>query len=318
MISLGRDEIEGLIDMAAAADAIEDAYRAASLGRINLPPVGYIVFPELSADCHIKYGHIQGEPTFVVKIATGFPQNPDLGLPSGNGVILVLSATNGRVEAVLHDEMMLTDIRTGLGGAITSRLLARADSKRVLIVGTGPQSQRQVEAHAALLPGAVSFEIWGRNPSKAKALVASLSGSWDISPASDLEQAVGRADIVVTATGSRAPLIKSEWVASGTHITAVGADAPGKQELDPTLVARAEVVAVDQIAQCVDHGEVSHAVGEGTIVVESLNEIGAVLTDASLGRTAPDQITVSDLTGIAAQDIAMANTVLSEFRKRHR
>jgi ornithine cyclodeaminase len=118
MIILDRDQIESLIDLSLAGDAIEASYIAASRGEVALPPVGHITFPVVSADCHIKYGHQKGDPNFVIKVATGFPQNGRVGLPTGNGMSLVISAQTGAVQAVLHDEMVMTDIRTGLGGAM--------------------------------------------------------------------------------------------------------------------------------------------------------------------------------------------------------
>lgn len=313
MISLTRTEIEALIDLPRTALMIEDAYRATSLGQVNLPPVGHITFPQQNADCHIKFGHLQGAPTFVIKVAKGFPNNQDKELQTGNGLVLVMSADTGQVEAVLHDEMVLTDIRTGLGGAIASRLLARKDSKRILVVGTGPQAQRQIEAHAALLSNKMSFEVWGRNAERADSLVARLAPICDIARAINLETAVQQADIVVTATGSAVPLIMSDWVNAGTHITAVGADAPGKQELDIALVGRADILAVDLVAQCLDHGEESHAAKEGLIAAQDLQEIGRLLSISTPIRTDAMQITIADLTGIAAQDIAMANSVLAAW-----
>jgi ornithine cyclodeaminase len=309
MITLTRSEIEALIDFDAAAQAIKAAYVVTSLGQVNLPPVGHITFAQ-GADCHIKYGHMAGDANFVIKVATGFPENDAKGLPSGNGLVLVLSAVTGMVEAMLHDEMMLTDIRTGIGGAIASRALARADSRVALVVGTGPQARRQIEAHAALMPN-LSFQVWGRASTKVDDLIADLAPHIGVKRAYDLEDATRSADVVITATGSKSPILKLDWVQPGTHITAVGADAPGKQELEIGLVARADVLAVDLVAQCLDHGEVSHAAAKGLITADDLHEIGTLLNGTSLGRVDDSQITITDLTGIAAQDIAMANTVLA-------
>lgn len=309
MITLTRSEIEALIDFDAAAQAIKAAYVVTSLGQVNLPPVGHITFAQ-GADCHIKYGHMAGDANFVIKVATGFPENDAKGLPSGNGLVLVLSAVTGMVEAMLHDEMMLTDIRTGIGGAIASRALARADSRVALVVGTGPQARRQIEAHAALMPN-LSFQVWGRTSTKVDDLIADLAPHIGVKRAYDLEDATRSADVVITATGSKSPILKLDWVQPGTHITAVGADAPGKQELEIGLVARADVLAVDLVAQCLDHGEVSHAAAKGLITADDLHEIGTLLNGTSLGRVDDSKITITDLTGIAAQDIAMANTVLA-------
>lgn len=311
MIILDRAQIEGLIGLQAASQAIEAAYIAASRGEVTLPPVGHITFPKLVADCHIKYGHVKGDPNFVIKVATGFPDNAQTGLPTGNGLSLVLSAQTGTVVAVLHDEMLMTDIRTGLGGAIATKCCARADSKRVLIVGTGPQAVRQIESHIALLGDHLVFMVWGRSTAKAQAVVARMKYRCTIAVVDDLEAAARNAEIIITATASTQPLIKDSWVTPGTHITAVGADAPGKQELDVGLVSRADVLVADSIAQCMDHGELSHASALGRIDKTRLTEIGQVLSGVSQGRANETQITIADLTGIAAQDIAIANVVLS-------
>lgn len=315
MISLSRTEIEALIDLRNIAPAIEDAYRAASVGEVNLPPVGHITFPDLNADCHIKYGHLSGSESFVIKVATGFPTNTAQDLETGNGLVLVMSAKTGAVQAVLHDEMLPTDVRTGIGGAIASRALALSDSQCVLIVGTGPQAPRQIEAHAALMPNPLRFELWGRNANRAGELVETLSKEFDVNNAKDLEKATKRADIIVTATGATAPLIHSDWVKAGTHITAVGADAPGKQELDPALVARADLIAVDLVLQCLDHGEISHAFQAGLIRANDIIELGALLDSPQSGRSTDEQITLVDLTGIAAQDIAIASSILDAHAK---
>lgn len=316
MLSLSRTEIEQLIDLPLAAQAIEEAYRAASRGDVNLPPVGHITFPG-DADCHIKYGHIKGDEVFVIKVATGFPGNSAVGRPTGNGLVLVLSAETGAVLATLYDEMMLTDLRTGLGGAIASRTLARANSRKALIVGTGPQARQQIEAHAALMPK-LEFTVWGRDPQKAAALAGDMETDVRVRHVTDLATAALNADIIVTATGATQPFLRSDWVGPGTHITAVGADAPGKQELDVALVARADVIAVDLASQCVDHGEVCHAVKAGLVQPDALIEIGALLEDAKLGRRNDEQITMADLTGISAQDIAIAKAVLQTWDAENR
>ncbi|MEM6986352.1 MAG: ornithine cyclodeaminase family protein [Pseudomonadota bacterium] len=317
MVILNRREIEALIDMPSASDEIAEAFRAASRGDVNLPPVGHISFPPIQADCHIKYGHLEGDAQFVIKVATGFPLNSASGLPTGNGVSLVLSAETGAVEAVLHDEMVMTDIRTGIAGALATRALAREDAQQVLIVGTGVQALRQIESHRALIGEHLRFTVWGRSSAKCNAVVAQVPTPGTIAVSTDLAQSVREADIVVTATGAIEPLIDSDWVQPGTHITAVGADAPGKQELATALVARADLLVTDSLAQCLDHGEVSHAHREQRLDTRHTTELGTLLADGHNGRTRDDQITLADLTGIAAQDIAIAQHVLSAWHAKH-
>jgi ornithine cyclodeaminase len=314
MLILKRPEIEGLVNIEKVFPAIEKAYLAMSKGLVNLPPVGHITFPKLDADCHIKYGHIEDDAFFVIKIATGFPLNSDQGLSNGNGILLVLSAKTGAIIAMLHDEMHLTDVRTGIGGAIASHLLARDDAKRVLIVGTGIQARMQIETHAARFDNTLEFTVWGRSYEKAKALTKEIAEQYSIQIAEDLETACKQADIIVTTTGSTEPLIKSDWIKSGTHITAIGADALGKQELETELISKADVVVVDSINQCTDHGEIEEAVKKSVVQMSSLVELGELISNKALGRKSSDQITITDLTGVAAQDIAIAGVVLDEYR----
>lgn len=315
MIVLTREQIEQLIDIPKSVLEIEEAYRATSAGRVNLPPVGHITFPELEADCHIKYGHALGSPIFVIKIATGFPKNVDTEYPTGSGVNVVMSAQTGQVEAVLYDEGMLTDVRTGLGGAIATRLLARRDSKRVLIIGTGRQARYQIESHVAVMGPNLQFQVWGRLSERADSVVNEMSKICSIERVDDLESSVRDADIIVTITGSTTPLVLSDWVKPGTHITAVGADAPGKQELEVALVEKADVLVADHIEQCVDHGEISRFVQTDDTRKSTIVELGQVLNNAKLGRRNDSQITIADQTGIAACDIAISQSVLNSWTK---
>ena len=313
MITLTRPEIEALLDFSDATNAIEQAYILTSKGQVNIPPVGHITFAD-EADCHIKYGHMEGDENFVIKIASGFPKNDEQGLPNGNGALLVLSAQTGALKALLHDEMCLTNVRTGIGGAIASQKLARAHSKNILIVGTGVQARMQIEAHAKIFSNPLSFSVWGRDMNKAQNVVSDMA-AFDVTYASSLETAAAAADIIVTTTASTTPFLMSDWVKAGTHITAIGADAPGKQELETKLIARANCLYVDLKSQCVDHGEFATAIKENSISSGDLIELGTVLSEADkLARSSTD-ITIADLTGIAAQDIAIANSILNKVRE---
>ena len=310
MLQLSRPRIEALVSVdETAAEAVRDAYRAITDGRANLPPVGYLGFPSANGDCHIKYGHIAGDAVFAVKIAAGFYDNPAKGLPSSTGVVLVFSALTGQREALLADEGYLTDLRTGLGGAVASLALCRADAKRFVIVGSGTQAYWLARSLLHLAPGA-EIAIWGRDADRAAALVARVPGT---TVAPDLEQACRAADVILTATPAAQPLIRADWVRPGCHITAIGADSPGKQELETALVARADLRVADNIAQSLDHGEFAHARAAGLIGPGDCLELGAVLA-GSPGRRAPDDITIADLTGVATQDIAMARLVLTRAK----
>ncbi len=312
MIQLSRADIQTLVaidDKAVAA--IRDAYAAITDGRAEVPPVGYLALAGRNADCHIKYGYIAGDPVFVVKIAAGFYDNPKIGLPSSNGIVLAFSAKTGQVLAILNDEGWLTDLRTAIGGAVATLALARADASRVAIVGTGTQARFQARAIAALAGRPLRFGIWGRVAGKAQAVAADLAAEGlDAGAEPDLEALCRHCDVIVTTTPSTEALIRSDWIAAGTHITAIGADAPGKRELDVALVARADRRIADKLDQCLDHGEFAGAYAAGLIGAGDCAGLGAVLSGKAAGRASDRDITIADLTGVATQDIAIARTVL--------
>ncbi|WP_429818199.1 ornithine cyclodeaminase family protein [Ensifer sp. B1-9] len=311
MIVIDRENLAKLPLLTLAAPAIRDAYIAAIDGRANLPPVGYLPLSGRNADCHIKYGYIEGDPIFVVKIAAGFYDNPAKGLPSSTGMMVAVSTETGDVVAVLDDKGLLTDLRTGIGGAIATMALWRGDARRIGVVGTGTQARVQIRALATLSDRPLHFTVWGRSPERAQAVLTDLADlDLSIAAATDLETLCHQSDAIVTTTPSKEPLIRSQWIAPGTHITALGADAPGKQELDIALVAHADRLVVDLADQCLDHGEFSVAARAGLIGEEGYIALGSVLSGTVKGRRSDGDITIADLTGIATQDIAIARTAL--------
>ncbi|MBM2712913.1 ornithine cyclodeaminase family protein [Mesorhizobium caraganae] len=315
MIQLSRSEIQALVSIdSGAIEAIRDAYVAVTDGRGNVPPVGYLGFPDSNGDCHIKYGYITGDPVFVVKIAAGFYDNPAKGLPSSNGIIVAISATTGQIVATLNDEGWLTDLRTGIGGAVATFAVCREDADQFLIVGTGTQARFQARAIASLASRPITISVWGRSRAKAEELKANLKEyGADVAVVDDLEVASRVADVIVTTTPSSQPLIMSDWVRAGTHLTAMGADSPGKQELDRKLVARANCLVVDIARQCLEHGEFAGAFADGLIKADDCTPLGAILSGKVVARRNPTDITIADLTGVATQDIAIARTVLERI-----
>lgn len=313
MLTLDKAVIASCFDFAAAVAAIRESYVAASREQVTLPSVGYIRFDESNGDCHIKAGHIHGQSVFVVKIATGFYNNPSQGLPSSNGMMLAFSAETGVPLAILRDEGWLTDMRTGIGGALATQALARPTEREVLIVGTGIQCRVQAQCLARLAPDAgYRFTIWGRSAENAAAAVDDLARmGLPARTAVDLRDAVRQAGIVITTTPSVEPLVVHQWVQPGTHITAIGADSPGKRELDVELVALADLKVCDLASQSFDHGEFQHARAVDRLA--DVVELGEVLSGRHPGRMRDEDITIADLTGIAPQDIAITQSVLASY-----
>lgn len=300
-------EILAALDEDAAIAAVETGFKRYSAGQVQVSGVLHLAFAEPPGDCHVKAAAVAGDEVFVVKLATGFYRNPELNLPSSNGFMAVLSARTGELLALLHDQGHLTDQRTAMAGAIAARAILREGSRTLGIVGAGTQARLQAKLLKRRL-GLDSVLIWARNSKRAAALASEVRGE-----AVTLEDLCARADVIVTTTPSTQPLLDSLMIRPGTRIVAVGADSPGKQELDPRILARGRVV-VDSIAQCVDHGEAGWAVRAGLIDPTGLIELGTLLETPV--AFAPEEIVVADLTGVAIQDFEIAKSVWRRLPKR--
>ena len=289
---------------------MESAFVAYSTGKAVVPPVGELLLPDVQADVHIKYGYIKGEPYYVIKVASGFYANPERGLPSSNGLMLVFSRATGELVAILLDEGHLTDLRTGAAGAVAAKHLAPQTVRRIGIVGSGTQARYQLR----MLKPVVACRVvlaWGRHPERLERYREEMTvEGFAVETTMDARDVMATCDLIVTCTASRAPLLLRDQLRPGIHITAVGADSPGKQELDPLILRRAEVVVADSLSQCVERGEIAHALRSRCVRPDDVVELGAVIAGTAPGRLAEEDITVADLTGVAVQDIEIARTVL--------
>ena len=310
MYDLNKSQILELFQFDNAARVISDAYVASSNGHVQTGDVVHLSFPETNGDCHVKSGHIRQTDSYVIKIASGFYNNPSKGLPSSNGMMLAFSAKTGEPTAILRDEGWLTDMRTGIGGAIATKALAAKYAKRVLIIGSGIQAQFQANCLASLMPGrSFNFKIWGRNISAASTLVEELrSNNLNADVATNLDEEVSLADIIITTTPATSPLFGDNLVRPGTHITAIGADTHGKQELPTSLIESASLLVCDMTSQSLNHGDFQ--VINDTDLSKKVVELGNILSNSCAGRTSDNDITIADLTGIAAQDIAITRGII--------
>ena len=289
--------------------AMRRAFVAYSQGRCSVPPVGHLAFANPPGDVHVKSGYIEGDPSFVVKIASGFYHNPARGLNASSGLLVVLNAQTGWPETILLDEAYLTDYRTAAAGAMVADLLAPKAIDAIGIVGTGVQAHLQLDLLRHVTPCRRAY-VWGRDPAKARAFAVE---GFAISPMDSVAELAAGCSLIVTTTPATRALLMAADLRAGTHVTAIGADTPGKQELDPQIFARAAICAVDSRAQCFDHGEASHALAAGLVASNRFVELGKILVDPTRGRTAPDQITVADLTGVGVVDVAIARLVCEAF-----
>jgi len=317
------DEIKRRVDIPQVIREMETGFVLYSEGQVEVPPVGFLHFEEPPGDVHIKYGFVRGDEYYVLKMASGFYNNPDLGLPISDGLLLVFSQKTGALELILLDKCWLTDVRTAAAGAVAAKHLAPKDVHRIGIVGTGVQARMQLEMLSDVVD-CTSCLVWGRDSTKVQGMIAELRASesvqaWglEIEAAPALDDLVSQCNLIVTTTSARSPLIRAHHVQQGTHITAMGSDDHGKQELESEVLGKADLVVADSIAQCVDHGECCSAVQGGHVAADSILELGHVIKDPGTGRTNEDQITVADLTGVAIQDIQIAKMVARSLGDAH-
>ena len=303
------EEIREVLPRLDPVAAMETAFSSYSEGQAVVGPVGELVFETPPGDVHIKYGYLKGDDYYVVKVASGFYDNPKLGLPSSNGLMLLFDQKTGAGLAVLLDEGHLTDIRTAAAGAVAARHLAPKPVERIGIIGSGVQARLQL-GYLSGLTGCLRAVVWGRTPEKVERYRTEMEERGiEIEVAPSPADLASKCNLIVTTTPSKQPLLEAGSVEKGTHITAVGSDSPDKQELDPRILAKADLVVADSISQCVERGEISHALREGLVRKDDLVELGCVISGSTEGRTSADQITVADLTGVAVQDIAITKAV---------
>ena len=309
------DEIKRLIDIPQLIQEIEAGFVLYSEDKVVVPPVGFLHFDQPPGDVHIKYGYVTGDDFYVLKMASGFYNNAELGLSVADGLILVFSQQTGHLELILLDECWLTDMRTAAAGAVAAKHLAADSIQHIGIVGTGVQARLQLELLKDVVDCQSCF-IWGRDANKAQGMIDDLQAreaiqAWglDLKAATEIDELVSECKLIVTTTSAREPLIRADQVQKGTHITAMGSDDHGKQELEAEVLAKADRVVADSVSQCVDHGECFHAVKDKKIEEGAILELGNVIKNPELGRTSEDQITVADLTGVAIQDIQIAKMV---------
>ncbi|MGH6947465.1 MAG: ornithine cyclodeaminase family protein, partial [Kiloniellales bacterium] len=215
-----------------AVTAIEKAFAALATEPVVMPPILRLDIVEHHGEVDVKTAYVPGLDSFAIKISPGFFDNPKLGLPSLNGLMVLFSARTGVVEALLLDNGYLTEVRTAAAGAVAAKHLSRADSKTAAILGGGGQARLQLRALTLVRP-IERARLWARRPEQAKDAAAALSAELGIAvePAASVRAAVDGADIVVTTTPSSAPILEAAWLSAGQHVTAIGSDAEHKNEL---------------------------------------------------------------------------------------
>jgi ornithine cyclodeaminase len=309
---LTEPEIRSLVTPSLALASVRDAFIAHARGKTLLPDVLHMDLPGHRGEIHVKGAYLDGASTWCVKVASAFYANHERDLPIATGVSLALSAETGFLRAVLLDNGYLTELRTGAAGALAADLLAPPIARHVLIVGSGSQARYQLEALLDVRrPERVSVYSRTREHAARYAQEMAALHQLPVEVADSLSDAVRSADIIVTATPSRSPIIEAEWLSPGAHITAMGSDLPGKQELEVAVLERADVLAADHLGQARTQGELQHGFATDMIDPGEVAELGELAVGTRPGRTSRSQITVADLTGVGIQDTAVANLAVT-------
>jgi ectoine utilization protein EutC len=297
--------------------AVATAFSWLQQGKVDMPPIMHISARDQHGDIDVKSAYVKGVPVVAVKIASGFFDNPKLGLPAGSAMMVLLSAETGFCNAVLLDNGYLTDLRTGMAGAVAADFLAPESVSTLGIIGTGIQARYQARCLALVRP----FQrilVWGKHADNVQTYIADMQSQLGLKvEAASRENVVRQSQVVITTTPATAPLIEAQWLHPGMFICAVGADFPGKQELDPKILRRSDRIVCDRLSQCIHNGELQHLCVDGRLPPELLvDELGQLTTGERPGRQSPEQVIVCDLTGTGVQDTAIANLAYHEALAR--
>lgn len=289
--------------------AIAQGFRDFHKGQAKVASITNIDLPEVNGEMHIKPGYMAGGDHVCVKIATCYYDNPRKGLPTRDGVIVLASRTNGRIEAILCDAGLITDMRTAAASAVAVDTLASSSGPLTLgLVGAGTQAYWHARAIPHVRPIS-KIVIWGRHPDRVKAAVERIRKETNLPVEPGALTSAAACDVVVTATPARSPVLQDETLRPGAVLVTMGADAVGKRELGPGILKQASSIVADRIEQCRRIGELQWLPSERS--THRVLELGAVLAGAENGRLSPGDIIVFDSTGLAFQDVIGASLALA-------
>jgi len=314
ILILGRRQTEEFLSVGEAVVAVEHAFKLKAQGRAIMPPKLYLDMLEFGGDFRAMPAYIDGIAG--LKWVSGYPDNHRYNLPTVMATIILCDPETGRPLVIMSGEY-ITNIRTGAAGGVAVKYLARSDSTVVGMIGAGIQARTQLLAIIEVLPSIKEVKVFDlrKEVSQRYAQIMAAELKINICPVETVEAATD-ADIVVTTTPSREPVVKKHHIKPGTHISAIGADAKGKQELDSGLLASAKVV-VDDIEQASHGGEINVPLSEGQLRIEQIyGTIGEIAANLKNGRENDDEITIFDSTGLAIQDIVCAKLVYEKAKTR--
>lgn len=313
------EEVGSLLSMDEVMRAVEQAFVEKSLGRVQMPSKVYLFYHKYNGDLRVMPSYLENYDISSVKIVNSHPENRmKYNLPTVMAVVVLINPKNGFPLAIMGGKT-LTDVRTGAAGGIAAKYLARKDSRVVGLVGAGAQARTQLAALLEVYGRFDEVRVWGLHGT-AEEFTSEMQSKYGdkcrIIPVKTVREAVEGTDIVVTTTPSRQPLVMDYMVSAGMHFNCIGADAPGKEELDPAILKKAKIV-VDDLIQASHSGEINVPLKRGLIKIEDIwAEIGEVIAGLKKGRESADEITIFSSTGLAVQDAITAKIAYDKALKK--
>lgn len=315
-------QVKKILAMENVLGAVEDAFKHKGLEKVQMPPKAYLFYEKFDGDLRTMPSYVEDMDVSAVKIVNVHPQNAkNYGMRTVMGLLVLVDPHTGAPLAIM-DATHITDMRTGAASAIASKYLARPNPRVLGIIGAGNQARTQMLALITQYGSFDEVRIFDIYPEKSKAVARQFRRLYRdrigrVRSVSSAKDAVSGCDIVVTATSSRSPIVMDEWVGEGTHINCIGADAPGKQELDSRILKRARVI-IDDWEQASHSGEINVPLSKGELTKDDVNgEIGRIVAGLSSGRQSDTEITVFCSTGLAVQDCLTAKIVYDAASKEN-
>jgi alanine dehydrogenase len=319
VLLLSEQEIAELLSIEEVMEAVEKAFREKALGYTQMPPKVYLNFSKYNGDVRAMPAYLERLDVASVKIVNSHPENPKkFGMPTVSATVVLLDPRNGALLSIMGGNT-ITAMRTAAAGGIAAKYLARRNSKTVSFIGAGVQARAQLPALLSVFSNLEEIRVCDISPKAAEAFVSEAknkAAQCKIVVVGNEAEAVHEADLVVTATPSKKPLVFDAWVSEGTHFNCMGADAPLKEELDPAILKRAKIV-VDDWEQASHSGEINVPLSKGVLSKKDVwAELGEIIVGTKQARTSNKEITVFDSTGLAIQDAATVELVYKKATSR--
>jgi len=307
VLLLSEHEVAKLLSIDEVMQVVEAAFREKTLGYTQMPPKVYLNFSKYNGDIRTMPAYLERQDIASVKIVNSHSENPKkYNLPTVTATILLLDPKNGALLSIMGANT-LTAMRTAAAGGIAAKYLAKKNSKIASFIGAGIQAKAQLQALLTVFPNLQEIRVCDISTKSAQTFAAEAKNKNPkirVQVVDNEEKATLKADIVITTTPSKKPIVFNQWVSEGTHLNCIGADAPLKEEIDPAILKRGKII-VDDREQATHSGEINVPISKGLLSKKDIwAELGEIIVGTKVARTSDKEITVFDSTGLAIQDAA--------------